>query len=264
MHSIWKGSISFGLVNIPVHMFSGSKERELKFVLLHKKDNSQIRYARICKLEDKEIPWNEIVKGYEYEKDKFVIMEDKDFEKANLKKTQTIEIVSFVDQDEINSVYYVKPYFLKPDKGATKAYEILLAALKKSKKVGIARYVIKNHEHLAVIKPFENGLVLNELRYSDELMKIKEMDLPSAAKIPAKETDMAVKLIDQLTTHFKPEKYEDLYTEEIKQIIKKKAKGRLVKPKEVKSKAKPSKVHDIMELLQASLEKNHHHHRKTA
>src|ERR1043165_609616 len=125
MRSIWKGALSFGLVNIPVHMYTASREKEISFVLLHKKDLSEIRYARICKTEDKEVPWNEIVKAYEYEKGDYVVLDDKDFEKANLKKTKTIEIVNFVSEDEVDPVYYVKPYFLEPDKNSENPYGLL-------------------------------------------------------------------------------------------------------------------------------------------
>ena len=136
MRALWKGSISFGLVNIPVKMYVASREREFKFVMLHKKDLSQIRYARICKTEDKEVPWEDIVKGYEYAPGEFVVLNDEDFKKANLTKSKTIEIIDFVKEDEIDTVYYSKPYFLEPEKNADKPYILLREALKKSKKSG--------------------------------------------------------------------------------------------------------------------------------
>lgn len=253
MRAIWKGSISFGLVNIPINMYTASHVKEISFVLLHKKDMSEIRYARMCKTEEKEVPWKDIVKGYEYEKGDFVVLGDKDFEKANLKKTKTIEIVNFVNEEEIDSIYYVKPYFLEPGKQAEKAYGLLREALKKSKKVGLARYVLRNREHLGVIKFYENMLILNELRYETELLKPEELTLPEAVKANSKELNMAVQLIDQLTIPFNPKKYKDTFTEEIKQIIKQKAKGRPIHPKTEEPPV--SKVHDIMSLLEASLEK---------
>lgn len=252
MRSIWKGALSFGLVNIPVQMYTASHEKEISFVLLHKKDLSQIRYARICKTEDKEVPWSEIVKGYEYEKGDFVVLKDEDFEKANLKKTKTIEIMNFINEDEVDSIYYTKPYFLEPDKNAEKAYALLREALKKSKKVGLARYVLRNREHLAVVKIHKNMLIINELRYENELV-LPDLKIPAEAKTNAKEVDIAIKLIDHLTIPFKPQQYKDTYTEEIKHIIKQKSKGRPIHPKEEKPKS--TKVHDIMSLLQASLEK---------
>lgn len=252
MRAIWKGALRFGLVNIPIHMYTASHDKEISFVMLHKKDLSPIRYARMCKAEEKEVPWNEVVKGYEYEKDNFVVMDEKDFEKVNLKKTKTIEIINFIDEDEIDTIYYVKPYFLEPDKNAEKAYSLLRDALKKSKKVGLAKYVLRNREHIAVIKIHENMLILNELRYQNELIPAEDLKIPSAGKPTAKELDMAIQLINQLTVPFKPEEYEDTFTEEVKQIIKQKAKGKPIHPN---AKApKSSKVHDIMSLLQASLD----------
>ena len=253
MRSLWKGSISFGLVNIPVKMYVASHEREFEFVMLHKKDLSQIRYARICKSEDKEIPWQEIVKGYEYEPGEFVILNDEDFKKANLSKSKTIEIVDFVKEAEIDSMYYSKPYFLEPEKNANKAYVLLRDALKKSKKVGIAKFVIHNREHVAVIKPHEDAIILNEMRYYEEVVIPKDINLPENEKASPKELDVALKLIDHLTTSFKPQKYKDTYTDEIKEIIEEKAKGHKIRPKGQEPKAS-SKVQDIMSLLKASLE----------
>lgn len=249
---MWKGSLSFGLVNIPVQMYTASIEKQITFSLLHKKDLSTIRYARICKLEDKEVPWNEIVKGYEQENGNFVIMDDKDFAKVNLEKTKTIEIVTFVNADEIDTIYYAKPYFLEPDKNATSAYSLLREALRKSKKVGLARYILRNREHLAVVKVHENMLILNELRYEDELIKPENLKIPPITKVVGKELDIAIKLIDHLTTRFEPAAFKDTYAQEVKQILKQKSKGRLVHPKEKKT-ASP-KIHDIISLLQASLE----------
>src|ERR1700733_11871420 len=142
--ALWKGSISFGLVNIPIQMFTATQDHEISFVLLHKKDLSEIRYVRFCKAENIEVPWNEIVKGYEYEKGNFVIIKDDDFAKANPKKTKTIEILNFTDESEIDSMYYAKPYFLEPDKNAGNAYSLLRDALRKTKKVGIAKYILRN------------------------------------------------------------------------------------------------------------------------
>jgi DNA end-binding protein Ku len=253
MRSIWKGSLSFGLVNIPVHMYTASREKEISFVLLHKKDHSEIRYARICKAEEKEVPWNEIVKAYEYEKGDFVVLQDEDFEKANLKKTKTIEIVNFVKEEEVDTVYYVKPYFLEPDKNSENAYSLLREALKKSQKVGLARYVLRNREHLAVVKHHENMIILIELRYQNELVRAEDLNIPPPIKATSKELNIAIQLVNQLTVRFKPKEYIDTYIQEIKEIIKQKAKGRPVHPKT--KEPKTTKIHDIMSLLQASLEK---------
>lgn len=252
MRSIWKGALSFGLVNIPVHLYTASQEKEISFTLLHKKDNSPIRYARICKEEGKEVPWAEIVKAYEFEKGDFVVLKDEDFEKANLEKSKSIDIFAFANEDEIDAIYYVKPYYLEPDKNADKAYGLLREALSKSKKVGLAKFVLRNREHLAVIKVHENMIILNELRFQNELLNAQDLKLPAVNKATSKELDIAVQLIDHLTVPFKPKEYHDTYTDEIKKMIKQKAKGRPIHPKELE---KPvTKVHDIMSLLKASLE----------
>lgn len=262
MRPLWKGSISFGLINIPVRMLNATQEKELKFVMLHNKDQSEIRYARMCKVEDKEVPWSEIVKGYEYEKGKFVILDKSDFEKVNLKKTKTLEIVSFINEEEIDSIYYVKPYFLEPDKNADKAYNILREALEKTGKVGLAKFVFHEREHLAIVKSYNKMLIINVLRYQSELQAIEEVTPPATTKLNKQEVDLAIKLINHLTVEFKPEEYEDTYVEDLKEIIHKKAKGKPVHPKT--KEAPPSKVTDIMSLLQASLEEKKRPRRKTA
>lgn len=252
MRPLWKGSISFGLVNIPVKMYVAAHERDFKFVMLHKKDLSQVRYARICKEEEKEIPWEEIVKGYEYSPGEFVVITEEDFKKINLMKSTSIEIIHFINQEEIDTVYYSKPYFLEPDKNAEKAYRLLLEAMQKSKKVGIAKFVLHHREHLAVIKPYENAIILNELRYDAELSKIKEIELPKEGKSSPQELAIATKLIDHLTVPFKPKEYVDTYEKEAIEMINQKAKGKKIIPKGQEK--KPAKVQNIMSLLKASLE----------
>jgi DNA end-binding protein Ku len=255
MRSIWKGSISFGLVNIPVRLYSASKERELKFVLLHKKDHSQIRYARICKTEDKEIPWSEIEKGFEYKDGQYVVLSQEDFNKADPEKTKSIEIVNFVDESEVDTIYFAKPYYLEPEKNAGSAYSLLRESLKKAKKVGIAKYVFHNHEHIGVIKPYGDLLLLMQLRYDEEIVVPEELKTGKTTKATSKEIQMALKLIEQLTEPFNPQEFKDTYTEEIKEIIAKKAKGKKIQPKGG-GEVKPTKVHDIMSLLKASLEED--------
>lgn len=252
MRAIWKGSISFGLVNIPVNLYSGSKEREIKFVLLHNKDHSEIRYAKICKAEEKEIDYKDIVKGFETESGKYVVLTDEDFKEANIEKSKTIEIVGFTDEKEIDIVYYEKPYYLEPGKGAGKAYVLLIEALKKSKKVAIAKYVLKNHERYGIIKPYENALILDQIRFQSELIELDALKLPAKEKITAKEMGMALQLVQHLAEKFSPQNYKDTYVEDLKEIIRQKEKTGKVKA--IGTERKPSKVHDIMSLLQASLE----------
>jgi DNA end-binding protein Ku len=255
MRSIWKGAISFGLVNIPVRLYKASRERELKFKLLHKKDLSEIRYARICKADGKEVPWDDIVKGYEWQDGDYVVLADEDFEKANLKKTRSIDIVDFTDEDQIDTIYYETPYYLEPEKGAVKAYVLLREALKRSKKVAVGNYVFRQHEHLGVIKPRGDLLLLNQLRYDVELIDPKDLNIPKKETLSKNEVDIALELIDKLTKPFHPSEYTDTYTDEIKAVIKQKAKGKRVKIK-TESTSKSPKVHDIMALLKQSLQEH--------
>jgi DNA end-binding protein Ku len=256
MRAMWTGSLSFGLINIPVRLFSATQDHGLSFDLLHKKDLSPIRYARICKADGKEIPYEDIVKGYEYQKGDYVVLVDEDFKKANVKKTKTIDMVEFTNESEIDPIYYEKPYYLEPDKGADKAYVLLREALLKSKKVGVAKFVLHNREHLGIIKPYNHLLVLNQLRYDNEIREYHDLNLPTKDEVSSKEISMAIKLIDQLTAHFEPADFHDTYVEELKAIIEEKAKGK--KPKSKGKEPKITHVTDIMSMLKQSLEKTNH------
>lgn len=253
MRPIWKGSISFGLVNIPIRLYSASHERELKFSLLHKKDLSEIRYAKICKHEEKEVPYEDIVKGYEKEDGTVVVLTEEDFKKADLEKSKAIEIFDFTLEDEIDPIYFDKPYFLEPEKGAAHAYALLREALIKSQKVAIAKYTFKNHQHLGVIKPYEGVLVLNQMRYHDAIVRHQDLNIPKTEKMPANEMELALELIEKLTKPFHPEKYSDPYVDDLKEIIQRKEKGAKFKTKAAPGK-KSAKVEDIMSYLKASLE----------
>ena len=254
MRSLWKGAISFGLIHIPVQLYSASRARELSFKLLHKKDLGEIRYARICKIDGKEVPWEEIVKGYEIEKGDFVVLTEEDFAKVNVQKTKTVEILSFTQEDQIDTIYYDTPYYLEPEKGSIKAYALLRDALQKSKKVAVGRFVLKQHEHIGIIRPHGNVLVLQKLRYDTELLSDKDLNIPKKTDLSKQEVEMALQLIDQLTKPFKPEIYSDTYTDELKAMIQRKKKGKIVSPPHEKA-PKESKVHDIMSLLKESLQK---------
>lgn len=256
MRAIWKGALSFGLINIPINLYSATREHELKFKMLHNKDLSEIRYSRICKEEGKEVPYKEIVKGYEQSPGHFVVLTDEDFEKAQLEKTKTIDIISFTDENEIDSIYYEKPYVLEPDKRAAKAYVLLRDALKKSGRVAVVKYVFKNHERLGVIKPHDKMLVLNQLRYQDEIVIPKDLAIPDV-KVVAKELGMALELVKQLSEPFHPEKFKDTYVEDLHKIIEQKSRGAVV-PKKGKPAPSP-KVHDIVSLLKESLKQGEKH-----
>ena len=252
MRYIWKGTISFGLINIPVGLVSASRDHELKFTLLHKKDLSEIRYARICKEEDKEVPYSEIVRGIE-RGGHYKILSPEEFKSAEEEKTRIIDIATFCDADEVEAIYYEKPYFLKADKGGAKAYALLHKALEETKKVAIAQYIFKNHTHIAAIMPYKNMLTLNQMRYQSQIISIDKLEIGENIKLTAKEVDMATKLVEQLSGHFKPAEYHDRYVEDLEKIISKKGTSAKIKTKE-KAQEKGAKVYDMMELLKASLQ----------
>jgi len=252
MRSFWSGAVSFGLINIPVKLYTATDDHGLDFTMLHKGDLSPIRYARICKAEGKEIPFEDIVKGYEYQKGDYVVLTDEDFVRANVRKNKAIDIVGFAEETEIDSVYFEKPYYLEPDQGAEKAYFLLREALKQSKKVGIAHFVLKAREHLAILKPQDNVVVLNQLRYHDEVRATKDLNLPEVQPIEKRELDMAIALIEQLTKVYKPADYQDTYRKELEEVIAQKSKGKPVKPKGEEPQA--TDVKDLMDVLKASLE----------
>jgi DNA end-binding protein Ku len=253
MRAIWSGALSFGLVNIPIKLYSATAGTGLNFDMLHKKDLSPIRYARVCRADGKEIPYEDIIKGYEYRKGDYVVLSEDDFKKANARKTQSIDIQDFTEESQIDSIYFEKPYFLEPEKGSEKAYVLLREALKKSDKVGIAKYVLRKKERLGAIKPFGKALILNQLRFSSELRKLEGLNLPESAETKSREIDMALSLIDQLTENFKPEEYKDTYQEELMKVIEARALGKKVRQKE--SAPEPTEVEDLVSALKASLEK---------
>jgi DNA end-binding protein Ku len=253
MRAIWTGSISFGLVNIPVKMYSGSRSHHgLDLDMLHAKDKSKIRYARICRADGLEIPYDEIVKGYEYESGDYVVLTKEDFKKADARKTETIDIKQFVDESEIDTRYYDKPYYLEPDKKAQRAYALLRDALAKSGKIGLAKYAMRARDNLGAVKPVGNALVLNQLRFPADLREVGELNLPDKDISKKEEQDMAKALIDQLTKPFIPEDWHDTYTEELEEIIEEKAHGK--KPKTHGVAPTETKVKDLMATLKASLE----------
>ncbi|HXA00873.1 MAG TPA: Ku protein [Cytophagaceae bacterium] len=254
MRSIWSGAISFGLVNIPVKLYSAVGDNKLNFDMLSKKDLSPIKYVRISSADGKEVSYKDIVKGYEIAKDQYVVMDDKDFEKANVKKSRSIEIISFVLEEEIDSIFFDKPYYLEPDKTAEKPYALLREALRQSKKVGIATFVLHNREHMAIIKPEGDLIILNQMRYEADIRDPKGLHLPEAEKVSKAEVEMAKKLIEQLTEKFNPSKFKDTYIEELKNLIEAKAEGKTIESKT--SAPAPTHMKDLMETLKASLDKS--------
>mgnify|MGYP001221684704 CR=1 FL=1 len=250
MRPIWTGSISFGLINIPVILFSAVQESSLDLDMLDSKDHANIKFKRVNENTGKEVPFEKIVKGYKLESG-YVILEAEDFEAADAVKTKMIEIINFVEEKEIDSLYYEQPYYLEPDKAAMKAYALLRDSLKSSGKVGVTTFVLRNKEGLAILKPYKNVIVLNRIRFSQEIKAPSELKLPAISKTKTKEMDMANKLIDQLTEKFNIEKYKDTYTVKLLKRIKEKSKGKKITVSKLKVVHKQSD--DLMDMLKASL-----------
>ena len=251
MRSIWTGAIGFGLVNIPIKMYSAIQDSDLDLDMLDKKDHANIKFKRVNENTGKEVSWDNIVKGYKLD-DRYIVLTDEDFEKASPEKTKIININEFVDEAEIDGIYYETPYYLEPEKQGTKAYALLRDALQKTGKVGFGSFVLRNKEGLCLIKPLEHLLVLNRIRWAQEIRPVSELNTPAGTSKPA-ELKMAVQLIEQLSGPFDIEKYKDTYSDELMKLIKAKAKGG--KPAKsvmrvVHSKAKE----DLLSQLKASLQ----------
>jgi DNA end-binding protein Ku len=262
MRPIWTGAIGFGLVNIPVKIYSATESSTLDLDMLDKKDHSNIKFKRVSEKTGKEVPWANIVKGYKMPNDEYVILDEKDFEMASAKKTKTIEITEFVNETEIETVYYETPYYLEPDKSGARAYALLREALQKTKKVGIATFVMRSKESLAILKGSGKAIVLNRIRFEEEIRKTTDLKLPAKTEVKANELKMAVTLIDQLTGKFDISKYKDTYSGELMKVIKAKAKG--VKVKEPKLKVVHTKTKDLMDQLKASLGTGHAKRKKAS
>ena len=253
--AIWKGSISFGLVNIPIALYPATRREEFKFRLLRKSDLSPVSYKRVAEKDGKEVPWDQIVKGYEYEKGKYVVLKDEDFERVDLEATQTVDIQDFVDQEEIDPIFFYKPYYLEPQKGGDKAYALLRDALKDSNKIGIAKVVIKTRQYLAGVKPEDGVLVLELMHFADELADPGKLHVPKKTEVGKREMNMAKSLIDSMSSKWNPEKYRDDYREALMEVIEEKVEdgGKEIEEKPKKAR-KPTKVIDLVSVLQKSLE----------
>ncbi len=249
MRAIWTGAIGFGLVNIPVKMYSAIQESSLDLDMLDKKDHSNIRFQRVNEKTGKEVAWGNIVKGYKYNGD-YVILGDEDFKRASAEKSKIIEISEFVDIEEIDTIFYETPYFLEPEKTGAKAYTLLRDALEKSGKVGLGTYVMRTKESIGLIKPMDDILVLNKIRFAEEIRDHKDLKIPEGKTKPA-ELKMATALIDQLTGPFDIEKYKDTYTDQLMKLIEAKAKGKKITTPTMK--VVHSKSADLMDQLKASL-----------
>jgi DNA end-binding protein Ku len=253
MRAIWKGNISFALVSIPISLFSATRRNELSFHYLHKKDMSTVSYKRFCDTENVEVPWDDLTRGYEYEKDQYVEITDEDLDKADVELTKTIQIQEFVREEEIDPVYFDKPYYLEPQKGGERAYALMRDALAQSKKVGIAKVVLKSREHLAAVKTVGNLMTLQTMRFAHEIVDSSSLNLPQKAEISKKEMDLANTLIDSMSDKFDPNRYKDDYYDKVLGIIQMKVAGVAPQAPIAAAAPGPAKVVDLMEILKQSL-----------
>ena len=249
--AMWKGAITFGLVTVPVNLYSATeRQAEVRFRQIHKKDVAPIDYRRYCSAENVEVDWSDIGKGYEYEKGKFVVMTDADFDKAKTPATQTIDIQDFVPAADIDFAHFDSPYWLEPDRAGRKGYALLRDALRESGRVGIGTLVMRQREHLVAVRPAGDALMLTTMRFANEIRTAEGLDLPRDVKLDPREMKLAGQLIDALAGPWQPEKYRDTYTETLQQAIEQKLAGREI---HVAAPGKPPKVVDLMEALQASI-----------
>ena len=252
--SMWKGSIAFGLVNIPVELYSAVRDHRPKFRLLHAKDEAPVRYERVCQTEGKPVAWEDLVKGYEYAKGQFVVLTKDDFKTAAVEKTRTIDILDFVDPKEVDERYFETPYYLQAGKGADRAYALLREAIRDSGRIGIAKLILRDTQHLAAVEAIGDALVLTMMRFSDELADLGEFTFPKKTEIRAAELKMARQLVDTLASTWDPAKYTDEYKENLMRVINAKVKGKAPKLHAMESTPQGAEVVDLMARLRASLE----------
>ncbi|PYZ91808.1 Ku protein [Salipaludibacillus keqinensis] len=256
MHTVWKGSISFGLVNIPVKLHAATENKDIKLRQIHKECHTPISYQKVCPGCDKEVKNDEIVKAYEYEKNKFVVLDEEDLEKLKKEnEDKAVEIIDFVHLEEIDPIYFEKSYFLAPDTGGGKAYLLLRKALEEAGKIGIAKIVIRSKEQLAVVRVYENTLLMETIHFPDEIRQASDVAMPQEQNITKKELNTALMLIKQLTTPFAPEKYSDDYRTALMSLIEEKRSGEQTVESKDGKEPEVSNVTDLMTALQASIDK---------
>ncbi|QBR12942.1 Ku protein [Sphingobacterium sp. CZ-2] len=250
MRAIWTGAIGFGLVNIPIKIYSATQTSSLDFDMLDRKDHANIKYKRVNEQTGKEVKWENIVKGFML-KDKYIVLEDADFEEAMPEKNKMINLQSFVKLQEVDSIYFDTPYYLEPQKSGEKAYQLLLKALEKSKTAGLGSFVMRNVENLAIIKASDNVLVLNKIRFEEEIRNPEELKIPSSARISKAEMDMAMQLIKMNSKEFDIKDFKNEYSKELMKIIQQKSKGKRATIRKIN--VENTKASDLLEKLKASL-----------
>lgn len=259
--AIWKGAISFGLVHIPVHLFSAEDRDELDLTMLDKRDFAPVGYQRVNKETGREVEWGDIVKAYEYEPGQYVVLSDEDLRRANVEATQTIDILSFVELAEIALIEYERPYYLTPDKGGAKVYALLRETLRRAGKAAVAQIVLRTRQHLAAVVPLGDMLVLNTLRYADAIRPVDEFEVPPAtlkqAGVSDKEVQMALSLVDGMSEEWNPGRYHDRYREDVLALVKQKIKAHqtheITAPEPEKPAPDSAQIIDLMALLKESL-----------
>jgi DNA end-binding protein Ku len=251
MKTMWKGAISFGLVSIPVRVYTATDEKTLRFNQLHEKDMGRIRYKRVCAKDGEEVPFDEIVKGYEYEKDHYVVLTDEELDSVPVESSRAIDIEQFVDISEIDPVYFKKSYYLAPEETGIKAYSLLREALREGGRVGIAKVSFRDKEHLAAIRLMDDVIVLDTMFWPDEIRPAEFEELDKAVKARPQEVQMAESLIENLTDKWDPTRYSDEYREALLEIVEKKVAGEEI---EVVEAPEEAKVVDLMEALKQSVE----------
>jgi DNA end-binding protein Ku len=257
MRAIWSGTISFGLVSVPVRMYSATQSKELKFHFLDKRDLKPIGYDKVRKDTGRSVPQDRIVRGFEIEKGKYVPLEDEDLDRLDIELTHSIDILDFVALEEIDPIYYRKAYYLLPQDGAEKPYRLLVRALDETEKVGIAKVVIRNKQHLAALRANDGRLILETMYYPDELREPESVD--GSTRLQKAEVEMAKSLVENLSSPFKPDKYDDTYRRELLALIRAKAKGReLPEPQEPEE----GEVIDLMAALRESVDQTKKRTRK--
>ncbi|MDD5198625.1 MAG: Ku protein [Terrimicrobiaceae bacterium] len=255
MRAIWKGAITFGLVNIPVSLYPATRREELKFRLLRGKDLSPVNYKRVAEADGKEVPWEDIVKGYEYEKGKFVILKDEDFARVDIEATQTVDILHFVAIKEVNPLLFYKPYYMEAAKGGDRAYVLLRDALEETGKIAIAKVVIKTRQHLAAVKPQERGLMLELMHFPHEILDTSEFKSPQEKKPARSEMTMARQLIASMSEKWRPEDYTDEYRDALEKMIEEKVEHGGRQAPATTRRSKPTNIIDLVSVLQQSIEK---------
>lgn len=253
-HAIWSGTVAFGLVTIPVKIYSALRSQEIRFHFLHKVDEGRIRNVRCCSLDGKEVAYEEIVRGYEYEKGRHVIVTDEDFARVNPEATQSIDIIEFVQVSEIDPIYFDTPYYLEPEKRGAHAYALLRETLRDAGKVGIARVVLRSREHLAALKPEGDALMLEVMRFDDEIVRQTDFKFPKREKPVVNEMKVAKMLIETMSAHFAPERFQDTYREQLLAMIQARAEGKEM-PKH-RARAAHREKGDLMEVLRRSLNRS--------